>query len=110
MVKSKNIKKDKYTNWLQVMYYTREQHKEFGRLVFVSKDDLCIQEYVQPLDDYWLKQLDTELCALRYLWKKDELPPALPRCFISKDGSSKECEYCNWMDKCNLLEKDNKNG
>lgn len=109
MTKTKDIKKDKYTNWLQVLYYTRELKKQFGRLVFVSKDDLCIQEYVQPLDDYWLRQIEAELCALRYLWKKQELPPANPRCFMKKDGSSNECEYCNWSDKCKLLEKENKN-
>ncbi len=64
MTKSKDIKKDKYTNWLQVMYYTRELHKEFGRLVFISKDDLCIQEYVQPLDHYWLSEIKEELTGL----------------------------------------------
>lgn len=102
--KGDDIKKEKYPNWLQVMYYARELKKNFGRLVFVSKDDLCINEYVQPLDDYWLKQLNTELCALRYLWKKQELPSALPRCFISKDGKSKECQYCNFLGTCNELE------
>lgn len=110
MTKSKDIKKDKFTNWLQVMYYTRELGKKFGRLIYISKDDLCIQEYVQPLDDYWLKQLNVELCALRYLWKKQELPPAVPRTFIQKDGSSKGCEYCQFQDKCKLLEKENENG
>ncbi len=108
MTKCKDIKKDKYYYWLQVLYYARERGKQFGRLIFISKDDLCIQEYVQPLDDYWLKELDNELCALRYLWKKQELPAASPRCFINKDGESQECKYCGWHDLCLKIEKNNK--
>jgi hypothetical protein len=98
--KNADIKKEKYANWLQVLYYARELKKNFGRLVFISKDDLCIKEYVQPLDDYWLKQIDAELAALRYLWKKDELPPALPRCEPNKAGEYWQCEYCKYKDKC----------
>jgi hypothetical protein len=98
--KGGDIKKEKYANWLQVLYYARELGKRFGRLVFVSKDDLCIQEYVQPLDEYWLKQIDAELTALRYLWKKDELPPASPRCEPNKAGEYWQCEYCKFKDKC----------
>lgn len=103
--KNCDIKKEKYGNWLQVMYYARELKKDFGRLVFVSKDDLCIQEYVLPLDDYWLGELENELVALRYLWKKQELPPAKPRCIPNKEGKYWHCTFCSWKDKCNLLEK-----
>ena len=109
MVKCEDIEVDKYHNWLQVLYYARERKKQFGRLVFVSKDDLCIQEYVQPLDGYWLGQLDAELKALRYLWKKQEIPPAQPRCVPTAKGTYWHCDYCSWKDKCNLLEKENKN-
>lgn len=106
MLKSPDVKKDRYSNWLQVLYYTRELNKEFGRLVFISKDDLCIQEYVQPLDDFWLKQLEVELMVLRNMWRAQNLPPASPRCFIDKKtGKSKECKYCNWIDKCKEIEK-----
>jgi len=103
--KACDIRQEKYSNWLQVLYYTRELGKEFGRLVFVSKDDLCIKEYVQPLDDYWSGELNNELTALRYLWDKQELPPALPRCEPNKAGEYWQCNYCNWKDKCTLLEK-----
>jgi len=104
--KNADIKKVKYTNWLQVLYYARELNKEFGRLVFISKDDLCIKEYVQPLDAYWLKQIDAELSALRYLWKKDELPPALPRCEPNAKGEFWQCSYCRWHQLC--LDAENK--
>jgi hypothetical protein len=104
-----DIKKEKHSNWLQVLYYARELKKQFGRLVFISKDDLCIQEYVQPLDEYWLGQIDTELKALRYLWKKQEVPPAQPRCEPTAKGTYWHCDYCDWKNKCESLEKENKN-
>lgn len=104
-----DIRAEKYHNWLQVMYYACELKKQFGRLIFISKDDLCIQEYVQPLNDYWLSELDMELSELRMLWEQDELPPALPRLFKKKDGSFGECAYCQFLDKCQLLESEKEN-
>ncbi len=104
-----DIKKEKYGNWLQVLYYARELNKTYGRLVFISKDDLCIQEYVQPLDEYWLGEIENELTALRYLWKKQELPPAQPRCKPTVKGTYWHCDYCNWKDKCFTLEKEKEN-
>ncbi len=102
--KNMDIRKEKYPNWLQVGYYARELKKPFMRLVFVSKDDLCINEYVQPLDDYWLEAIEDELHCLRYHWDKQGLPAADPRCFINKDGKSKECGYCSWLKLCNKIE------
>ncbi len=99
-----DIKKEKYSNWLQVLYYARELKKDFGRLVFISKDDLCIQEYVQPLDDYWLGELGRELFTLREIWHYGILPPVEPRCEPKKDGTFWICNYCNWRDKCKELE------
>lgn len=104
MTKTKDIKKDKRTNWLQVMYYTREKKKQFGRLIFVSKDDLCIQEYVQPLDNYWHLEIAEELVYLRAYWERQKLPPAIPRAFMKKDGTSNECKYCSFQDKCKEIE------
>lgn len=111
MAKYKNddIKKDKYANWLQVLYYARELKREFGRLVFVSKDDLCIQEYVQPLDEYWLKEIERELDFLRGMWIMPRLPNAAPRCEPNKKKEYWQCTYCNWKDKCKQIEKENKN-
>ena len=101
--KNADIRKEKYGNWLQLMYYVRELNKTFGRLVFISKDDLCIMEYVECIND-WTDELDNELTALRYLWKKQELPPALPRCEPNAKGEYWECNYCDFKDKCKELE------
>lgn len=105
--KGDDIKKEKYPNWLQVMYYARELKKDFGRLVFISKDDLCVNEYIQPLDDYWLIEISNELATLRKYWRNIHLPPALPRCYQKKDGSFGECQYCGYLDKCKKLEAEN---
>ena len=106
--KNMDIRTEKYPNWLQVMYYVRELKKQFGRLVFISKDDLCINEYVQPLDEYWLEAIEDELHCLRYHWDKQELPAAYPRCYKKKDGTFGECGYCGWLKLCNDKETDGK--
>lgn len=105
--KGVDIKKEKYPNWLQVGYYARELGKKFMRLVFISKDDLCVNEYVQPLDDYWLYEIEMELKELQSWWELQKLPFALPRCYQKKDGSFGECQYCGFLDRCKKLEAKN---
>jgi len=96
------IAKEKYTNWLQVMFYVWKLKKKFARLVFVSKDDLRIDEYRQELDNYWLNELDMEETKLKYYWSNKTLPPAEPRAFNGKD-----CQYCSWLNKCKEIEGEN---
>lgn len=101
MTKTDNIKEEKYHNWLQVMWYAIELKKQYARLVFVSKDDLCIQEYRLEVDNYWRKEVSKELDTLRKVWVEGVLPEAKPRLFgKDKNGTPKECSYCNWLDKC----------
>jgi len=95
-------------NWLQVMYYVRELHKEFGRLVFISKDDLCIAEYVQKWDYSWVLELQAELGVLRDFWADKILPPAEPRCFKNSKGEYKECQYCSFVSLCRKIEGEKK--
>lgn len=103
--KGDDIKKEKYSNWLQVGFYARELKKKWLKLIYISKDDLCIQEYVQPLDEYWLGKIEAELSALREIWSKQELPPAKPRCEPRKDGTFWECDFCPFSDLCKKIEK-----
>ena len=93
-----DIAKEKYTNWLQVMLYCRLLKKPKGVLVFVSKDDLCIAEYADFLSK-WDAELDKEINTLNGFWKSDKLPPAEARAY-----NGKECEYCNYKDKCGGIE------
>ena len=95
MSKTKDIGQDKKPNWLQVMYYAIALNKPAARLVFVSKDDLCIAEFHLKVDEYWKKEVSEELKILRMWWKKQELPPKNSRAY-----NGKECDYCNWKDKC----------
>ena len=106
--KNCDIKKEKYGNWLQVGYYARELHKSFCRLVLISKDDLCVNEYVQPLDEYWELCISDELSTLRMLWSQEILPAAAPRCIPNKDGTCWQCNplYCNWSSLCRQTEKE----
>ena len=106
--KDADIKKEKYGNWLQVMYYAIQLGKEFGRLIFVSKDDLCTQEYVQPVKD-WTGEVEKEVITLREIWTADVLPAALPRCepkTAKKTGDVTywQCSYCAYLSLCQKTE------
>lgn len=104
MSKSEDIGEDKKPNVLQVLWYAQHLGKKEGRLVFVSKDDLCIQEYGFFLEGKWAEELSQELTRLREFWKTDTLPEALPKAYVNKKtGKSKECEYCGWKDYCKTL-------
>jgi len=89
-----DIAHEKHDNWLQVMYAAVELKKKYGCLIFVSKDDLCMAEYVDETDN-WVEEVNTELITLRGYWDRKELPPAVARCY-----GGKECEYCKWKTLC----------
>ena len=89
-----DVAKEKFTNWLQVMTYAMILKKPFGSLVFISKDDLCIEEYALPLAN-WIPTINEELQVLRHYWGKDELPPPMPRAYNGKD-----CTYCQFKILC----------
>ena len=100
-----DINKEKLPNILQLMTYAKLLNKPKGVLCIISKDDMCIDEYVFFLDK-WQDKVEEELKTLRYYWSKNELPPPQPRCYGEKDGKPNECEkYCSFRDKCYELEK-----
>ena len=94
-MEKEDIKVSRYPNWLQVLWYAWRLQKRCGKLCYISKDDLTIAEYRQELDDYWLGELGKELGKLTEIWDSKTLPPADPRAY-----NGKECEYCQWKDKC----------
>lgn len=101
MQKSEDIYKDKFNNWLQVAFYAKVLNKKYCRLVFISKDDLCIQEYILDTEKI-LPDLENEIEVLCSI---DKIPQAQPRLYYKKKtGKFEECEYCNWKTKCRSLE------
>jgi|SRR3990167_1668369 len=101
-----NIREKLYPNWLQDMWYCQQLNKKRGRLVFVSKDDLCIQEYFQENDNYWREKVDEEIGTLRHYWNTEMFPLAQPRAYKdNKTGKFKECDYCSFKNKCYDIEK-----
>lgn len=105
----KDIKDMFYNNWLQVMTYAWIRGKNKGRLIFVSKDDLSIQEYCLELDNYWKNEIDMELTKIRYYYDNKTLPPAQPRLYGGEE-TKKECSYCQFKDKCFNKQKGATNG
>ena len=74
----KDLEPKLYCNILQVVFYASNLGKDRARLVFISKDDLCIQEY--PIEAIkWQETLKQEIGTLKDYWAKGILPPAIPR-------------------------------
>lgn len=93
-----------FCNILQVTFYAINLGKLRARLVFISKDDLCIQEYPFEITQY-KEALEKEIATLKDFWAKQVLPLAIPRAYPDKDGKPAECKYCGWKDKCEEIEK-----
>jgi hypothetical protein len=67
--------------------------------VYVSKDDLCIEEYVIASVKLW----DLVHQELKVLEGLSSLPEPKPRLYggDEEDGEiPKECGYCSWKDTC----------
>jgi len=89
----------KYNNWLQVMWYALRLGKEKAGICFISKDDLCMAEYIEYVNK-WQDDIACELYYLACIDALDVLPKPSPRAYKDKYGKSKECQYCNYKDKC----------
>ena len=89
-----DVKKEKRNNWLQLACYGKLLNKEKICLVVVSKDDLCINEYVQFTKD-WVNEVDGEIEILKKFKASDELPPKEPKLY-----NGKECTYCAYKTLC----------
>ena len=98
-----DISKEKKPNILQVCFYAWVLKKPKAQLVFVSKDDLCIEEYVFFVEK-WLPELNHEIETLRDYWAKGLLPPAQPRAYEDKNGEFRECSMCGFLDRCKQKE------
>ena len=87
-------------NRMQLWAYLEFLGKPEGRLLYISKDDMSILEYVVKRDDEELrKAVLLQLDMLNRAWK-EELPP--PVLFDKKDWRAK---YCRLHDKCTTQEK-----
>ena len=94
-----DVAKEKEPQILQVMTYVYLLKKKYGRLVFVSKDDLCVEEYVFDIEN-WRERVEKELALNRAYWAKEELPEAEPRAY-----GGQECKYCSYRDRCKNEQK-----
>ena len=91
---------EKLPNWLQVSFYAKMLGKEKVRLVFISKDDLCVVEIGSYLSKFEA-QLEAEISLLKSVWESQVMPAAQPRAY-----GGKECKYCAYKDHCfNIEEK-----
>jgi len=77
------------------MYLFIKQIKK-GRLVYISKDDLCIQQFFVSLDDAKLRdEVFTQINLLNSAWKAKD-PSLLPL----PDDKDWQAKYCRFHSRC----------
>lgn len=83
----------------QLWTYLYLTKTEKGIIVYISKDDLAIQEYPVYLENEEIKnRVMTQLKVLKVAWEK-QLPPPPP------DKDTWQAKYCRWHHKCLSLDK-----
>lgn len=102
-LKEKTIQEIKPEHICQATLGAMMLGKEFIRLVYVSKDDLCIKEFLMKVTPENRALVSLELLNIKKNLEEKVLPDAKPRLYPQKDKSFKECEWCAWKDKCNKI-------
>jgi len=84
---------------MQLWCYLKHQKINRGRLVYVSKDDLCIAEYLVYLNDKSIEEKVTEeMLIMNEAWRQQLPPPPLL-------GSCWQNDYCRFHKHCVTQEK-----
>ena len=99
-----DITKDKMEEVLQVVWYAGRIGKKMAKIIKIEKDGCKIKEFLFFVEEH-IEDVRKELKALRAYWKiykmNEILPPAEPRTY-----GGKECKYCGFSNKCQILEKE----
>lgn len=87
------------------------------RLLFISKDDLCLMEVPVKVEDYKDKVIE-ELKELNEYYKNKKIPNPISE--VEKGKPNWQCSYCPYLDKCrgkgwaekvkNKIKKEKKDG
>ncbi len=93
-----DVNKEKESNILQVLTYAWLLGKPKGRLVFVSRDDLCIAEYVFYVDK-WRDRLQDELEVLKWHWEHKSLPNPKSRAYGGEKSGAECLKYCPYRER-----------
>ena len=97
---------------IQVCYYAMVLGKPTARLIYIAKDSHAVKEFELNVEDF-ADVINDELIILRGHWKiyqesnnfehKHILPKAAARLY-----GGKECNYCQFRDKCQEVKPDKK--
>jgi len=102
------ITEQKRENILQACCGAKYLGKKKIHICFISKDDLCVYEIHMEVTDEWLKAVEGEISTMSDFLLKQTLPPPQPRLWKDKDGKSRECQFCDFKNKCFALQKEEK--
>ena len=83
------------THVKQLWMYLYLLQSDFGKLIYCSKDDLAIQEYIVRRDDIEVENdVLAELEVLNFAWEKKLAPPPIT------DEKDWRYKYCRFHKKC----------
>ena len=89
---------------MQVVLGALKFNRKKIRIIYVSKDDLCIKEFEMTVTNKYKKATEEEVSAVALLIKLGTLPEGKPRLYgdsvDKKTGLPKECFYCDYRDRC----------
>lgn len=101
--KGKSIFDFQIDHVLQVGLGAKVFNKPIANLVYISKDDLCIKQFVLNAKEI-IPLVDQELAEITEMLNIGLLPPPKPRLYGDKiDPKLKcpqECGYCAWREMC----------
>lgn len=110
--KSGKTVKEKYPHYVQQLLTYMYQWKQRGtpvdegRLLLVSKDDLCIKETTYYLTDELEADVLKEFATLNQHWAEKKLPPCTCKeMYLDKDGNSNGPNYCSYGVKRDGIKK-----
>lgn len=72
--------------------------KKQASLVYISKDDLCVKQFVLNAKELKPK-VEAEIKSIES-FQGGQLPPPEPRLYPDSKEKNKECVYCQFKDRC----------
>lgn len=63
------------------------------RILYISKDDLCLKEMGVAINERTVKEVEKEIEEINKFWLDQKEPPAIPK-------EAWNCKYCDYQEDC----------
>lgn len=94
--------RDKHYEKQVLLYYLmlKDEHPDLTdlRILYISKDDLCLKEMPVVITEKALAEVEKEIAEINGYWQRQEEPRAIPK-------EAWECKYCPYRNSCSQGEE-----